>query len=439
MSARSWFHVALGAVFLPVLSLPFVWGVAIRCWGLRSGEEDTRWARRLVLLAAADTLVAATLIALAISGRPVRPDSPAASPRAVMGVTVDPSFPGPGVRLRAVTPGGPADGAGIQVGDVVRTIDGQAVDSADALRNHLGALGAGAEVEVGLTRDGAPRTIRLRTASSTSIRPPPQPLFRPAERTSRCWTSGGWRFPWRESAALGALGALGLVAILRRRGAGVLLTALAMAAAGIGTVVAWGATCLAAGGETLGGAILGLWGGSTGLGLAAFGGNALIRKPALPRTRSVPSTVRVGLWYAFTGALRLTLFLGAILPASAPGSNPIEGLVKTVGSTEGPGLLLVGLAAVVLAPIAEELAFRGLLLPSLARWLGTTPAVCISAAVFGSLHWYYGPMIPVIVFLGLVLGWARVVSGGVRAPMLIHGAYNCGLLLLLGLRSVTGR
>jgi putative serine protease PepD len=51
----------------------------------------------------------------------------------VVGVTIDQTFAGPGVRIQTVTPGGPADQAGIKAGDVVTAVDGKAVNDPTGL------------------------------------------------------------------------------------------------------------------------------------------------------------------------------------------------------------------------------------------------------------------------------------------------------------------
>ena len=68
----------------------------------------------------------------------------------------------------SVTPGGPADQAGLRLGDVLLAIDGQSVSGHNALRAFLGSERIGSIIEVRLMREGALRTCNLTVA--------PQPM-----------------------------------------------------------------------------------------------------------------------------------------------------------------------------------------------------------------------------------------------------------------------
>nr|WP_294553895.1 PDZ domain-containing protein [uncultured Rhodopila sp.] len=61
----------------------------------------------------------------------------------------------------AITPGGPADQAGLRVGDVLLTFNGATVGGEHNLRNHLAEERIGGEIAVKLLRDGNLLTARL--------------------------------------------------------------------------------------------------------------------------------------------------------------------------------------------------------------------------------------------------------------------------------------
>jgi serine protease Do len=58
-----------------------------------------------------------------------------------------------------VVEGSAAEKAGIRVGDVITSVNGQPVKSNSELRNALGLLHVGDKVDVGLMRDGKPMQL----------------------------------------------------------------------------------------------------------------------------------------------------------------------------------------------------------------------------------------------------------------------------------------
>lgn len=75
-----------------------------------------------------------------------------------------------GALVSQVEPDSAAERAGLQAGDVIVELDGRPVDSM-GLRNAIGLLRVGAEVEVGYVRDGERRTVR-----ATIGRAPEEPV-----------------------------------------------------------------------------------------------------------------------------------------------------------------------------------------------------------------------------------------------------------------------
>jgi uncharacterized protein len=76
---------------------------------------------------------------------------------------------------------------------------------------------------------------------------------------------------------------------------------------------------------------------------------------------------------------------------------------------------------VVLAPLLEELAFRGALFGLLRPRLGPGPTVGVTALVFTLAHAQYGPpeLIQVLVD-GVLFGLARLRTGSTRVPFCMH-------------------
>jgi putative serine protease PepD len=81
---------------------------------------------------------------------------------AFIGIEGDDAGDGEGVAVLAVSPGGPAEQAGLRAGDVVRSIDGDRINSMDQLVSALIQRDVGDQVSLQVERNGAPRTLRVR-------------------------------------------------------------------------------------------------------------------------------------------------------------------------------------------------------------------------------------------------------------------------------------
>ncbi len=79
--------------------------------------------------------------------------------------------------------------------------------------------------------------------------------------------------------------------------------------------------------------------------------------------------------------------------------------------------------AVVLAPLAEEIFFRGFLFPSLKRRIALPGAVLLSAALFATLHLSAGGWLSIF-GLGIFLAYSYEKTGLLLVPVLIHGIHN---------------
>lgn len=91
------------------------------------------------------------------------------SKRAMLGINIGRSGADePGVEVAGVTPGGPADEAGIKVDDVLIAVDGTSLTAGGssgnkALLEHMKTVEPGDDVEIELKRDGKTRTVTVAT------------------------------------------------------------------------------------------------------------------------------------------------------------------------------------------------------------------------------------------------------------------------------------
>ena len=98
--------------------------------------------------------------------------------------------------------------------------------------------------------------------------------------------------------------------------------------------------------------------------------------------------------------------------------------VENVLIAESPSFLLLVLLFCVQPAIIEELMFRFLFLGSIKPVTGTHTAVWISALAFGLAHLASPLSVPILIVMGIVLGYARVATGGLWLPMLLHFTHN---------------
>jgi len=177
-----------------------------------------------------------------------------------------------------------------------------------------------------------------------------------------------------------------------------------------------------------------------GLGLLAWAEGRPLRTVLGPFAGGSP--LRSLGWAAafLAGAVAAVITIAlALAPLMGPGEPPQRELMDLIGGTQGLGsALALFITVAVLAPVFEEILFRGFLLPWLqprlaARWglrWGTFAALLLTALAFGAMH-LQPRGLHVLSTLGLMLGWAVVRTGDLRTAILVHGAWNGGIFLLV--------
>ncbi|MFL5331144.1 MAG: M6 family metalloprotease domain-containing protein [Gemmataceae bacterium] len=103
-------------------------------------------------------------ISLTAPSNPLRDTS---APPPMIGVQLEESEYG--VRITGVTPGSPAQMAGLKPGDVVRTMDGWATRSAEAVRNRLADHAPGDTVKVSFIREDKPLEVAVEVAAARLV------------------------------------------------------------------------------------------------------------------------------------------------------------------------------------------------------------------------------------------------------------------------------
>ena len=107
-----------------------------------------------------------------------------------------------------------------------------------------------------------------------------------------------------------------------------------------------------------------------------------------------------------------------------------EAVELLLGAPLWPTGIYLGIFAVVIAPVAEEFIFRGVLFPFVKQlgwpkfaWFGVS-------LLFALIHGSVAIFIPLFV-LALVLTWLYEKTGNLLAPIVVHGLFNAVNLVLL--------
>ena len=104
-------------------------------------------------------------------------------------------------------------------------------------------------------------------------------------------------------------------------------------------------------------------------------------------------------------------------------------LAQTAVSAPDSALFLpMLLQSALLAPICEELFFRGYLMGAFAK-AGKGKAIAAAALLFAAAHGVDAAFLPRFLF-GCLLGLMARRTGSILAPMLMHGFYNAAVLLV---------
>ena len=79
--------------------------------------------------------------------------------------------------------------------------------------------------------------------------------------------------------------------------------------------------------------------------------------------------------------------------------------------------------AVGLAPLFEEIIFRGLLLPVLARRYGVWAGLLVTSFLFAIIHGHL-PSFVTLFGLSMALGAAHLYTGSLTVPVAMHAIFN---------------
>ena len=137
--------------------------------------------------------------------------------------------------------------------------------------------------------------------------------------------------------------------------------------------------------------------------------------------------IKDAIFHGFRGFLLIIPFVLLVslimnlLIENQNGSNPLLEIV--LNNNNYISFLLLFLTTTMIAPLFEEVIFRGVLLPILSREFGIIFGITISAFIFALAHLSISEMIPLFT-LGIGLGTTRLTSGRLSSSVIMHSLWN---------------
>ena len=138
-----------------------------------------------------------------------------------------------------------------------------------------------------------------------------------------------------------------------------------------------------------------------------------------------PGTV-VLMWLIFGGLQ----YSGYVEWMESLGVETVQDTVKLLQESDDPLVLgLMAFAAVIVAPLCEEVVFRGYFYPVMKKFGGISVAAPCSALVFAAAHGSLTALLPLFIFGG-VLVFLYEKTGSLWAPVAVHFCFNGATVLV---------
>jgi len=87
------------------------------------------------------------------------------------------------------------------------------------------------------------------------------------------------------------------------------------------------------------------------------------------------------------------------------------------------GIILLGITAIIIAPLMEEILFRGYILTTINKYYSTFVSILISSILFATVHLEFQVFIPLLI-LGIILGYLRTSNNNIYYSIIFHVLNN---------------
>lgn len=145
-----------------------------------------------------------------------------------------------------------------------------------------------------------------------------------------------------------------------------------------------------------------------------------------PHALWIGPTVVAGMWLTL-----VTLQAGGYMKwMEALGAETVQDTVKFFQHSQDKlALGAMAVAAVIVAPLCEEVVFRGYLYPAAKRFVGPATAMFCSALLFSLAHGSLAMLLPLFL-LGFAFAWIYERTGSLWAPIFAHFCVNGSTVLI---------
>ena len=151
-----------------------------------------------------------------------------------------------------------------------------------------------------------------------------------------------------------------------------------------------------------------------------------LRWPAWPWVALIAPGTVILMWLIFGGLQ----YSGYVKWMESLGVETVQDSVKLLQESDDPLVLgLMAFAAVIAAPLCEEVIFRGYLYPVVKKFSGVRMAAFCSALVFAAAHGSLTALLPLFLFGG-VLVFLYEKTGSLWAPIGAHFCFNGSTVLI---------
>lgn len=136
-------------------------------------------------------------------------------------------------------------------------------------------------------------------------------------------------------------------------------------------------------------------------------------------------------WLAAVPLVVVSYLIASKYLGSQGSSNPIISIVMQAAKTNDVAATLIFYSTLgILAPICEEILFRGFLYTALRRYWGILPSMLLSGALFAGIHLDAGGFLPLMT-LGMLFAFTLERTRSILPCMIAHGLWNSGTFTMV--------